>query len=46
MPCPVRCDFGPGLIIIPTDLDYFIQFELKDRQHRKIAAEAGVALQR
>ncbi|KAL2808844.1 hypothetical protein BJX63DRAFT_435733 [Aspergillus granulosus] len=31
----------PGFTFIPTDLDYFINFEIEDRQRRKKAMEAG-----
>jgi hypothetical protein len=50
-PCPschdqFDCTFDPGFIFIPTDLQYFIEFELKDREHRKREAERGVILKR
>lgn len=36
----------PGFLFIPTDLQYFVDFELKDRERRKIAAERGMILKR
>lgn len=36
----------PGFFFVPTDLRYFIQFELKDRERRKRAAEEGTILDR
>ncbi|KAE8388776.1 hypothetical protein BDV23DRAFT_158434 [Aspergillus alliaceus] len=40
------CALDPGFIFIPTDLPYFIEFELKDRQRRKIQADSGVISKR
>lgn len=38
-----HCQFDlasdPGFVFIPTDLQYFIQFELEDRQRRRKAVE-------
>ena len=36
------CALDPRFVFIPTDLDYFIDFELEDRQRRRAAAEKGV----
>lgn len=36
----------PGLILIPTDLQFFIDYELCDRKRRKRAAENGITLKR
>lgn len=35
--CHFRFDdaFDPGFIIVPSDLDYFIEYELRDREKRK-----------
>lgn len=39
--CHPQFDYAldPGFVFIPTDLDYFIDFELEDRQRRRAAAE-------
>jgi len=49
--CPTcHCQFDlaidPGFIFIPMDLQYFIQFELKDRKRRKLGVEEGIILMR
>ncbi|KAG5291647.1 pyruvate dehydrogenase kinase [Histoplasma ohiense] len=36
----------PGFLFIPTDLQYFIQFELKDRERRRADMEQGVISKR
>ncbi|PKY05542.1 hypothetical protein P168DRAFT_317065 [Aspergillus campestris IBT 28561] len=36
----------PGFVFIPADLQYFIDFELKDRENRELAARNGEALSR
>ncbi|KAL2824297.1 hypothetical protein BDW59DRAFT_173018 [Aspergillus cavernicola] len=40
------CALDPGFVLIPTDLQFFIEFELKDRQRRKTQAESGVISKR
>ncbi|PYI06724.1 hypothetical protein BO78DRAFT_109942 [Aspergillus sclerotiicarbonarius CBS 121057] len=40
------CVLDPGLIIVPTDLQYFINFELKDRAHRRAQSALGVVCKR
>ncbi|KAB8227564.1 uncharacterized protein BDW43DRAFT_242985 [Aspergillus alliaceus] len=40
------CLNDPGFVFIPKDLQFFIEYELKDRERRKIAAEKGVILKR
>lgn len=40
------CHIDPGLVFIPTDLQYFIDFELNDKERRKRAAEEGVFMKR
>lgn len=40
------CAADPGFAFIPTDLDYFIDFELQNRQRRNDAALEGVDLKR
>ncbi|KAE8381464.1 hypothetical protein BDV26DRAFT_255660 [Aspergillus bertholletiae] len=40
------CLTDPGFIFIPKDLQFFIEYELKDRERRKTAAEKGVILKR
>jgi hypothetical protein len=41
--CHLQFDLAgdPGFSFIPTDLQYFIQFELKDRDRRRTAVEKG-----
>ncbi|KAF5856470.1 hypothetical protein ETB97_007301 [Aspergillus alliaceus] len=46
LPFNFDCALDPGFIFIPTDLPYFIEFELKDRQRRKIQADSGVISKR
>jgi hypothetical protein len=36
----------PGFVFIPTDLQYFIDFELKDSEKRALAAREGNILPR
>ncbi|EGC47023.1 conserved hypothetical protein [Histoplasma capsulatum var. duboisii H88] len=36
----------PGFLFIPTDLQYFIKFELKDRERRRADMEQGVISKR
>lgn len=40
------CHIDPGLVFIPTDLQYFIDFELNHKERRKRAAEEGVFMKR
>ena len=40
------CHIDPGLVFIPTDLQYFIDFELNDKERRKRAAEEGNFMKR
>jgi hypothetical protein len=46
--CHTQFDLAgdPGFSFIPTDLQYFIQFELEDRERRRTAAAKGDILQR
>ncbi|KAG5297604.1 hypothetical protein I7I48_06767 [Histoplasma ohiense] len=36
----------PGYVFFPTDISYFIEFELRDRERRRQAAETGSPVQR
>lgn len=40
------CCLDPGFLFIPTSLQFFIDFELNDRQRRKEAADRGENLRR
>ncbi|KAN0068118.1 hypothetical protein V8E54_013688 [Elaphomyces granulatus] len=46
--CHVQFDsaLDPGFVFLPTDLDYFINFELEDRKRRTDAAIEGITLKR
>ena len=46
--CHVQFDsaLDPGFVFIPTDLDYFIDFELEDRKRRTAGAPEGITLKR
>lgn len=41
-----NCSWDPGFIFIPTDLQFFIRFELEDRERRKISDKRGNILDR
>ncbi|OJJ50078.1 hypothetical protein ASPZODRAFT_128692 [Penicilliopsis zonata CBS 506.65] len=44
--CQFDCGLDPGLVFIPTDLAYFLDFEVKDQERRRQAAALGEVLQR
>lgn len=49
--CPTcHCQFDkaidPGLVFVPVDVEYFIEFELRDRERRRKAAEEGLTAAR
>ncbi|PYH98484.1 hypothetical protein BO71DRAFT_316258 [Aspergillus ellipticus CBS 707.79] len=46
--CHVEFDLAidPGYVFFPTDLKFFIDFEMEDRERRRIAAENGHPIRR
>jgi hypothetical protein len=40
------CSIDPGLVLMPVDLHFFIDFEIDDRERRKKAAEEGLPSKR
>lgn len=46
--CHVEFDLSldPGYVFFPTDLKFFIEFEIEDRERRRIAAHSGQPIKR
>lgn len=46
MPEQFDCYSDPGFVFAPVDIDFFIDYEMKDRERRKSAADQGLPQKR
>lgn len=40
------CSWDPGFVFVPTDLPFFIEFEIEDRERRRMAENRGIVVGR
>ncbi|KAJ9234958.1 hypothetical protein DTO271D3_8565 [Paecilomyces variotii] len=46
MPEQFDCYSDPGFVFAPVDIDFFIDYEMKDGEYRKCAADQGLPQKR